>query len=79
MLFRSASNFSWPLAEGEVLKCSISLNAPLRAPINAGMTVGQAIFTVNGKEVGRVDLLCDTTVLPKVESAISIIKQGLPG
>jgi len=36
--------------------------------------VGQAVFTLNGAEIGRVDLLCGKTVAPQVESALHILK-----
>ena len=40
---------------------------------------GEAVFSVNGKEVGRVALLYGADVAPRMESALSILKQGLPG
>ena len=56
----------------------IELTAPLSAPVLAGTVVGQAVFTLDGKEVGRVDLLCGKTVLPRLESAMDTLKTGLP-
>lgn len=74
----AADSFSWPLAKGETLESRIELNAPLTAPINAGAVVGQAVFTINDREIGRIDLLCGETVLPKVASAMGTLKLGLP-
>lgn len=70
----AAASFSWPLAEGEQLKTEIQLDVPLTAPVLAGKTVGQAVFSLNGREVGRVDLLTRMAVPPKVESALAVLK-----
>ena len=51
----------------------------MSAPISAGTVAGEAVFFVDGQEVGRVELLCGTDVMPRVEAAISLLKQGLPG
>lgn len=75
----ASDGFSWPLAEGETLETSIRLDEPLTAPVLAGTDVGEAVFTVNGAEVGRVRLLCGETVPPRTESALNILKAGLPG
>ena len=74
----AAAGFSWPVAAGETLESRIELTAPLSAPVLAGTVVGQAVFTLDGKEVGRVDLLCGKTVLPRLESAMDTLKIGLP-
>ena len=70
----AADSFSWPLAEGEKLDTLVELEMPLTAPLFAGEAVGQAVFTVDGREVGAVDLLCGETVLPQVESALAVLK-----
>ena len=75
----AADSFAWPLAEGETLELDVELDGTLRAPVRAGDKAGEAVFSVNGKEVGRVALLCGTDVAPRMESALSILKQGLPG
>lgn len=75
----AAESFFWPLAEGERLETRIELDSPLTAPVTAGTKAGQAVFTLNGKEVGRVDLLCGASVPPKLESALGTLKLGLPG
>lgn len=74
----AASGFTWPVGAGETLVCRVEANG-LRAPITAGTKAGEAVFSVNGTEVGRIGLLCGATVLPKLQNAISILKQGLPG
>lgn len=75
----AADSFVWPLAEGESLELDVELAGSLRAPIRAGRRAGEAVFSVNGKEVGRVALLYGADVAPRMESALSILKQGLPG
>ena len=42
--------------------------------MTAGTRAGQAVFTLNGQEVGRVDLLCGETVLPVVASAMGVLR-----
>ena len=74
----AAEGFSWPLAEGERLEMSVELDAPLTAPLTAGRSVGNAIFTLNGREVGRVALLCGESVPPMLDSAMQTLKLGLP-
>ena len=74
----AADSFSWPLAAGETLETKIQLDAPLSAPVTAGTKVGRAVFTVNGTEVGQVDLLCGETVLPRLDTAVRTLKAGLP-
>lgn len=71
----AANSFAWPLAEGEQLESEIRLDHPLTAPVTAGMRVGTMAFRLNGREVGQVNLLCGETVLPKVESALSVLKR----
>ena len=74
----AAEGFSWPLAEGERLEMSVELDAPLTAPLTAGCSVGNAVFTLNGREVGRVALLCGESVPPMLDSAMRTLKLGLP-
>ncbi len=71
----AADGFAWPLADGERLETELRLDGALTAPIQAGTAVGEAVFTLNGREVGRVALLCGETVLPRVESALGVLKQ----
>ena len=75
----AADSFSWPLAADEALETAVELDGPLRAPVRAGDRAGELVFTVNGEEVGRVTLLCGADVAPRMESALSVLKQGLPG
>ena len=70
---------SWPLGQGETVKTEISLYRPLTAPLTAGEAVGEAIFTVGGREVGRTALLAGGDVLPRLDRAIETLKAGLPG
>ena len=73
----AAESFSWPLAEGEALDMTVELDTPLTAPITAGRRAGEAVFTLNGREVGRIELLCGEAVPPKLDSAMAVLKQGL--
>lgn len=70
----AADHFLWPSEEREAVESRIELDEPLTAPLIAGTKVGQAIFTLQGKEIGRVDLLCGESVIPSIESAWSILK-----
>lgn len=71
----AADSFAWPLGSGERLDTSVELFHTLAAPVTAGTKAGQAVFSLDGKEVGRVDLLCGETVLPSVTSALSVLKE----
>ena len=64
-------------AEGETLQTDIRLDRPLTAPLAAGTAVGEAVFTLNGQEIGRVKLLCGQYMAPRVESALRTLH--LPG
>jgi D-alanyl-D-alanine carboxypeptidase len=70
----AADSFSWPVAAGETLATRIQLDGPLTAPLTAGTKVGEAVFTLDGAEIGRVDLLCGENVAPQVASAMGILK-----
>ena len=72
----AAESFSWPLAEGEQLEMRVELDTPLTAPVMAGSRAGEAVFTLDGREVGRVELLCGESVPPKLESAMATLKRG---
>ena len=74
----AAESFAWPVGQGEKLETRIELDGPLHAPLDAGTPVGQAVFTLNGREVGRVTLLCGGNVLPRAKSALEQLRQGLP-
>ena len=54
------------------------MDGPLTAPVAAGTYAGQAVFRVNGQEVGRVDLLCGADVAPRLEPAMGLLKLPLP-
>ena len=74
----AAEGFSWPLREGEKIVTSVCLKAPLIAPVRVGTPVGDLVFSLNGKEIGRVELLCGETVLPELASAKGALKLKLP-
>lgn len=71
----ASNSFSWPLAQGEKLKVQFDLHEGLSAPVTAGTTVGQALFSLNGKEVGRVDLLCGCDVMQAIQQPTSLFRQ----
>ena len=70
----AADSFAWPLAAGETLETSVELERKLTGPLRAGTRVGEAVFSLNGKEVGRVGLLCGEDLLPKAESAMTVLR-----
>ena len=72
----AAESFSWPLAEGETLDMTVELDTPLTAPLAAGRRAGEAVFSLNGREVGRIVLLCGKAVPPKLDSAMAVLKRG---
>lgn len=74
----AARNFSWPLADEEALEMNVELDTLLTAPVAAGQHAGEAVFTLNGREVGRVELLCGESVPPRLDSALAALKLGLP-
>lgn len=75
----AADSFAWPLSAGETLETRVELTGELLAPISVGQSAGEAVFLVDGTEVGRVKLLCGRSVMPGLEPAVSFIKRGLPG
>ena len=74
MALVAAESFSWPVAEGEGLETRLELSSALAAPLAAGTKVGQAVFTLDDTEIGRVDLLCGESLAPKAESALAALK-----
>ena len=70
----AAESFFWPVADGERLETRLEFTDTLTAPLTAGSKVGQAVFILDGEEIGRVDLLCGESVAPKAESALAVLK-----
>lgn len=60
----AADSFAWPLAQGETLETNLELDRELTAPLRAGTRVGEAVFSLNGREVGRVSLLVGRDISP---------------
>jgi len=71
----AAEGFSWPVGKEETLTTEVKLTRALTAPVSAGTVVGQAIFKLNGAEVGRVNLLCGSDVLPQLNSPLDAFRQ----
>ena len=70
----TAKRFSYPLREGEEVETAVELSAPLKAPVAAGGLAGEVVFTVDGREVGRVGLFFGETIAPEVSSALKVLK-----
>ena len=69
----AADSFAWPLAQGEALESAIELDRELTGPLRAGTRVGEAVFSLNGEEVGRVGLLAGRDVrAPAAKAAVSV-------
>ncbi len=47
----------------EDVEKSIHIDEPLQAPLTKGQTVGMAVYTLNGHEIGSVDILCAEEVI----------------
>ena len=60
----AADSFAWPLAQGEALETSVELDRDLTGSLRAGTRVGEAVFSLKGKEVGRVGLLVGRNSAP---------------
>lgn len=81
----AADSFAWPLGQGETLETGLELDRELAAPLRAGTRVGEAVFSLNGKEVGRVGLLvgrdltpppaAGTPQTPEVETAMTVLRK----
>lgn len=53
----TASEIRYPLADNETPTARIHLPAKLKAPVKQGEVVGALVFSLNGQEIGRTDLL----------------------
>ena len=71
----AADSFSWPLAQGEKLEIRFDLPESLQAPVSAGTAAGQAVFSLAGKEVGRVELLYGSDVLLAIQTPPSLLRR----
>lgn len=71
----AADSFRWPLAQGEKLEVRFDLPEQVRAPLTAGSTVGQAVFTLGGKEVGTVELLCGEDALRAIQQPVGLLRE----
>ena len=54
----AAERAVFPLKAGESLKLEIELAHSLQAPVPEGMTVGWAVWTLNGETVAETELIC---------------------
>ena len=65
---RAGQSFRWPTSAEETVTVKASFPETLAdAPL--GAEVGEAVITCQGKEVGRVPLLCGRSVPPRLPSA----------
>lgn len=53
----TASEIRYPLADGETPSVRIRLPACLKAPVRQGEVVGALVYSLNGEEIGRTDLV----------------------
>ena len=71
----AGSAFSWPAAEGETLTVELHLPDELSAPFEAGEPVGEALIMLEGREVGRVPLVCGAAASAADPAPIPIIER----
>ena len=73
-------SLSWPVGSGETLSVELEIPEELKAPVTAGMKAGEAVVYLDGREIGRVKLLCgaDAAVaLPEPMSLFHRLKAKL--
>lgn len=73
----AAENLSYPLAEGEKVSSKLILPESVHAPVRKGSLAGEAVFYVEGKEIGRTYLVYAASVAnnePKGRSLIELIR-----
>ena len=58
----AADTFSWPVSTQEKLTVSLDVPHSLTAPASIGSDAGEAVVLLNGREVGRVKLICGRDV-----------------
>lgn len=71
----AAESFSWPVGEGEKLETRLELPERLTAPCTAGTKAGELVVTLDGRDVGRIGLLCGANVLPKLPEPITLFQR----
>lgn len=54
----ATDTFSWPVSAQEKLTVSLDVPKSLTAPVTVGSSAGQAVILLDGKEIGRVKLVC---------------------
>ncbi len=57
----TASEVRYPLADDETPTVRIRLPACLKAPVKQGEVVGALVYSLNGEEIGRTDLIAAAT------------------
>ena len=65
--------FAWPVGAGETLQVTPELPDGLAAPVRAGARAGEAVVTLDGREVGRIPLLCGADVPAALPEPISFL------
>jgi len=73
----AAENLSYPLAEGEKVSSKLILPESVHAPVRKGSLAGEAVFYVEGIEIGRTYLVYAASVAnnePKGRSLIELIR-----
>lgn len=76
----AAENFFYPMAEGEKITTKLILPESVHAPVRKGHLAGEAVFYLEGKEIGRTYLVYSASVAdnePKGRSLIELIRDFL--
>ena len=79
----AGADFRYPLAEGECAEVRVEYADLAAAPVFAGQTAGRMVYTVNGEEVGSVELRYVQTVrrdiFPENRTLLQRILSGIFG
>ena len=61
---RYGGGFAYPVGEGETLECRWEADGCVFAPVEAGTRAGEAVYSLDGWEVGRVPLYYGASAAP---------------
>jgi D-alanyl-D-alanine carboxypeptidase (penicillin-binding protein 5/6) len=68
----AADSFSWPVAAGETLSVDVEVHGTMNAPVVRGTEAGEAVIRLDGKEIGRIALVCGEDVQPAIPQPMSL-------
>lgn len=66
----ASADFTYPVPQGALVAIRTELGATLTAPVSAGDKAGEAVYLIDGQEVGRIDLLCSEDIPVDVWAAV---------